>query len=294
MRRIGIAVFLLWAGMAARAQVQTESLLIGPGDLLHVQTFDTPEFDQHPRVGDDGGAPILFLGKVPLAGKTVQEAGTMISALLVQKQIMRHPQVTVTMEQYATQGVAVSGEVARPGNYAIQTPRQVLEVLSLAGGLTQVANREIVIQHRGVDGGRVTYFVSNDPNKALGEQVWIRPGDTIFVPKMGFVYVLGDVGRPGGYPIATNTGKESLLQAIAMAGSANKTAVLSGVRLLHKNSTAYTEVTVNLDKVQKGKADDLPIVADDVIVVPFSYAKNFVLNGTGIAASIASAALYVY
>jgi len=45
---------------------QTESLLIGPGDVLHVQFYDTPELEQHPRVDDAGDAPLLFLGRLPM------------------------------------------------------------------------------------------------------------------------------------------------------------------------------------------------------------------------------------
>jgi polysaccharide export outer membrane protein len=284
-------IWILATGVAAG---QSESIRIGPGDVLHVQTFDTPELDQHPRVGDDGAAPLLFLGKVPLAGTTVQEAGNRIADLLMKKEIMRHPQVVVTIEQYATQEVSITGEVSRPGRYTITTPRRILEVLSMAGGLTGLANRRVVIEHHGTETARSTYFVSNDSTKALDDQVMIQPGDTIFVARTGFVYVLGDVARPGGYPIATNSGSESLMQAVAMAGAANKTAVLSEVRLLRKNDSSYVESTVNLDKVQKGKATDITLVADDVVFVPFSYAKNFVLNGSGVAASVASALLYTF
>jgi polysaccharide export outer membrane protein len=290
-RRMTLMLTLLAVGVAS---AQTESLRIGPGDRLHVQMYDTPEMDQHPLVGDDGAAPLLFLGEVSLAGSTVAEAGDRISELLMKKQIMRHPQVVVTIEQYATQQVSITGEISKPGNYTITTPRRILDVLSMAGGLTGLASRRVVIQHHDINAGRTSYFVSNDPTMALDDQVMIQPGDTIFVPRTGFVYVLGDVARPGGYPIITNSGQESLMQAIALAGAANKTAVLSSVRLLRKDKADYVESTINLDKVEKGKAKDIPLVADDVVFVPFSYAKNFVLNGSGVAASIASAVLYTY
>jgi polysaccharide export outer membrane protein len=64
--------------------------------------------------------------------------------------------------------------------------------------------------------------------------------------------------------------------------------------LLRKDKADYVESTIDLDKVEKGKAKDIPLVADDVVFVPFSYGKNFVLNGSGVAASIASAVLYTY
>jgi polysaccharide export outer membrane protein len=288
-----LALLLLLGTRALVAQsTSTESLLIGPGDQLHIQFYDTPELEQHPHVDDSGVALLLFLGPTALAGKTPDQAARVIASLMVSRHFMSHPQVVVSIEQYATQGVTVSGEVQRPGNYAIATPRTVLDVLALAGGLNSVADRHIVIEHRGAAEGKTVYFVSNDPTVQLQEQAMIRPGDVILVPRVGFVYVLGDVGRPGGYPLASNEDCVTLLQAITNAGSTNKTAVISGVRLMRKTGDGYVQVPVHLGKIEAGKAPDPPLRADDVVIVPFSYAKNFVLNGTGIAASLASAALY--
>jgi polysaccharide export outer membrane protein len=296
MRRLLVSSLLLLVGSGLMAQTPVkssgESLVIGPGDLLHVQFYDTPELEQHPRVDDAGAAPLLFVGPMPLAGMTPMEAGKRIAERMIAGHFMSHPQVTVTIDQYATQEVTVSGEVARPGNYAITTPRSVLDVLSMAGGLSATADRHVVIQHRGMTTESTVYFVSNDPKAELATDVKVRPGDVVLIAKAGVVYILGDVGRPGGYPLATNDGNESLLQAVAVAGSANKTAFLSGVRLLHKTATGYSEEKIDLDKIQKGKAKDIMLAANDVIFVPFSYAKNFALNGTAVAASIVSAALY--
>jgi polysaccharide export outer membrane protein len=289
---IGVMVLLLFAA-ALRAQApDPESIKIGCGDLLRVQFYDTPELEQHPRVEDTGSAPLIFLGEIPLAGMTVNQAAGRIAELMILGKFMSHPQVVVSIEQYATQGVTVSGEVGHPGTVMITTPRSVIDVLALAGGLSLLADRHVVIRHSGNAAAPTLYFVSNDPATQLANDLKIRPGDTILVSKVGVVYILGDVGRPGGYPLATNEGRESLLQAVALAGSANKTAVLSQVRLLHKSVAGYREEKIDLDKVQKGRVPDVVLSADDVIFIPFSYAKNFALNGTAVAASVVSAALY--
>jgi polysaccharide export outer membrane protein len=106
------------------------------------------------------------------------------------------------------------------------------------------------------------------------------------------VYILGDVGRPGGYPLVSDDEHVTLLQALANASSTNKTAVISGIKLMRRSGDAYVEVPIHPHKIQQGKEADPVLQANDVVIVPFSYAKNFVLNGTGIAASVASAALY--
>jgi hypothetical protein len=61
---------------------------------------------------------------------------------------------------------------------------------------------------------------------------------------------------------------------------------------MRKTGAGYTQVLLHLGKIEAGMEPDPLLLADDVVIVPFSYAKNFILNGTGIAASVASAALY--
>src|SRR5271154_4839582 len=96
---------------------QSESLLIGPGDLLHIQIYDTPEMEQRARVTDAGGIPFSFLGDVSVSGLTPGQAGERIQDRLVAAGIMKHPQVMVRVEAYATQNAAVMGQVVKPGVY---------------------------------------------------------------------------------------------------------------------------------------------------------------------------------
>jgi polysaccharide export outer membrane protein len=280
--------------IASPLAAQTESLLIGPGDVLHVQFYDTPELEQHPRVNDAGQVPLLFLGPVAVAGKTPEQAASSIAALTVALNYMRHPQVVVTIDQYATQDVSVTGEVLKPGSYPIATPRSVLDVLSMAGGLNAMADRHIVIRHRDPAAMPTNYFVSNDLAKALHDDVRVQPGDTILVARVGLVYVLGDVARPGGYPMVTNRAPVTLLQILAAAGSTNKTAVLSKLRLIRKTEGSYVEVPIQLDAIEKGQKPDVVLAEDDVLFIPFSYSKNFILNGSAIAASVGAAAIYAF
>ena len=283
-----------WALPLAAQTVGTESLVIGPGDQLHVQFYDTPELDQHPRVNDAGDAPLLFLGPVTLAGKTPDDAAKLIAGLMVSHNFMSHPQVVVSIDQYATQEVIVSGEVGKPGGLMLSTPRPLLDVLALAGGLTSIADRHILIQHRGGSQAPTSYFVANDPAQQLGGVQLIYPGDVIVVARVGIVYILGDVGRPGGYPLSSNNEHVTLLQALANAGSTNKTAVISGVKLMRKSGDNYVEVPLHLGRVEHGKEPDPLLLANDVVLVPFSYLKNFVLTGAGVAASVGSAVIVTH
>jgi polysaccharide export outer membrane protein len=201
--------------------------------------------------------------------------------------------VIVTVEQYATETASVVGEVARPGAYPITTPRTVLDVLSFAGGITNVADRNILIQRHGSKDDAVPYFVSNDPKQAVATQVMVNPGDTVIVPKAGIVYILGDVNRPGGFAMSNNQDHMTLLQALALAGGVLHTAKQGHARLIRQTEGTAHEEQLNLGEIQKGKRPNPTLYAGDILYVPFSWAKNLATMGApGIAASATSAAIY--
>ena len=286
-----MAAFVLIAVSAAPGFAQ-ESLLIGPGDLIQVDVLDTPEMQQQARVTDDGGVPLAYVGNIHVGGETPATAAAIIQKALIDKNIMHRPQVTVRMQELATQDVSILGQVHTPGTYSITTPQTILKVLSLAGGLTETADRNITIK-RHHSSEQVKYFVSNNAEEALSNVAKVYPGDTVLVARVPMVYVMGDVTRPGEYAIATNDARVSVLQLIAMAGSANKTSVQSRVRLIRTTDHGQVELPVRLDKMEQGKQAPLMLQGDDIVYVPFSWMKNVAMNSASIAASTAGAAVYV-
>jgi polysaccharide biosynthesis/export protein len=287
-----IGALFLFGSLAVPCFAQQESLLIGPGDLIQVDVMDTPEMEQQVRVTDDGSAPLAYVGSIHVAGLTPAKAAAGIQAALIDQHVMHRPQVTVRMIELATQDVSVLGQVHTPGTYSITTPQTILKVLSLAGGLTEAADRNVVVK-RGKSSDQLKYYVSNDSEEALSDVVMVYPGDTVLISRAPMVYVMGDVNRPGGYAIATNDGRLSVLQVIAMAGSANKTSVQSHVRLIRTTDRGQVELPVRLDKMEKGKQPPLMLQANDIVYVPFSWMKNVAMSSANIAASTAGAAVYV-
>lgn len=280
-------VFFTVSGFAQ----STESLLIGPGDMLHILVFDTPELEQHARVTDDGNVPLVFLGNVHVAGLTPEGAARLIESDLVSKQYMKHPQVTVSLDQLATQGVLVIGQVVHPGPVQIDTSRPVLDVLGLAGGLTDGADRKVTIERHG-SGERVQYFVSNNPEEAFDHSVLIHPGDKVFVPKAAVAYMLGDVPKPGGYAFTDNKAQLTALQMVSLAGGTPPNANPADARLIRRTADGYTNTHIQLSDMQKGKVADFVLQPDDIIYVPFSYMKNIALNLAQIVSAAGSASVY--
>ena len=283
-------LLLTASGLSAQAP---ESLLIGPGDMLHVQVFDTPELEQRARVTDSGELPLLLGGSVKVSALTPAEAARAIEKVLLDGHYLLRPKVLVAVEEYATQKVSVLGEVKTPGAYAIDTPRSVLDVLTLAGGLTELADRKVLIE-RGNSQEKIPYFVSNKPDVAFVTAIQIHPGDTLFVPKAGIVYALGDVGRPGGYTMTNNEGKISVLELLARAGGTNHSAVPSHAKLIRNGGDNPIEIPLALSAMQKGNRIDMPLQPGDIVYVPFSYMRNIAENAGGIAASAAGAMIYQF
>lgn len=291
-KSILLLVFVsLFFTLVGDAQVKS-SLLIGPGDMLHLEVFDTPDLEQRVRVTDEGEISLTLGGKVKVAGLTPADAASVVDSYLVTKNYLIHPHVSIVVEVYATQKVTVLGEVKLPGQYEVGTPRSILDVLAMAGGLTDIADRNLtVVRHNSSE--QISYFVSNTTAEAVKTEILVYPGDKVIAAKAGIVYALGDFARPGGYTITNNYSQLTVLQLVARAGGTNHSAVPSHARIVRKAPDgSLTDILLQLGKMQKGKVPDMTLQADDILYVPFSYVRNFMLNGSSIAASAASAAIY--
>lgn len=271
-----------------------ETLLIGPGDRLYIQVADTPEMDQHPRVTDAGEVTVTGVGSVKVGGLTPAAAASVVRGGLIAAHYMQHPEVSISVEQYATQNVSVLGEVKASGAYPVGTPRSILDVLALAGGLSAVADRNILIQRHGDPEHPIRYYFSNNADQAFAAQVMVNPGDTVVVSKAGIIYILGDVNRPGGYVMTNNESKMTALQALAIAGGLTKSAKQGQARLMRTESNGtHSDRQVSVGDLQSGKVADFAMFPGDVFYVPFSFARNTaVMGAASIAASVTTAAVY--
>lgn len=285
-----IASLILFSSICCLAQ--KDSLLIGAADGVSIQVLEAPELTQHVRVTDSGFIPLIVGGSVKIGGMAPSKAADAIAQALKSGNYLLNPHVTVTVDQYATQNVTVMGQVKQPGSYPIGTPRSVIDVLALAGGMTDLADRRITVERQSSK-DTVQYFLSNQSKAALDGNALVYPGDIVLVAKIDVVYVMGDVPRPGGYPMSTNDGKLSLLEAVSLAGSAMPHAVPNSTRLIRKLADGtHVEMQVALGTMQKGKEKDILLQPDDIIYIPFSFMKNMATNLSGIIAAAGSAAIY--
>jgi polysaccharide export outer membrane protein len=265
---------------------------IASGDLLSVSVYDSPELTQKVRVEADGVVQLALIGTTKVAGLTALQAADTIAQELQDHNLLLHPQVNVLIEEYSSQGVSVTGEVQHPGVYSVLGSRTLLDVISMAGGLTNTADTNITIRNRSGTEESVSVNLKNDDAKAsLANNIQVYPGDLVVVPRAGIVYVLGDVSRPGGFTMQNN-GKITLLQALAQAGGTNRSASMNGATLLRKTAEGYVSKQVRIGDLVRGRGEDVELHPSDILYVPNSVLKSVAQSTQAIVTSLGSASVY--
>jgi polysaccharide biosynthesis/export protein len=268
-----------------------DSLLkLGAGDLLEVSVYNVPELATKARVGSSGDVYLPLIDYVHVGELTVEEAQNLIAKRLEDGGFVRSPHVTIFIDESASQGVTVLGEVNKPGIYPDIGDHKLYEIVSQAGGFSTAAARKVSIIRRGME-QPLQFTLPRNLGDDTTNNVDILPGDTVIVPRAPIIYVVGDVGRPSGLLI--DNGSLTVLQAIALAGGPNRTAKLNGVRIVHKTPTGMTETIVPFKKMLEAKAPDVTLQADDILFVPVSGGKVFAQRSFE-AAMTTAAALTVY
>jgi polysaccharide export outer membrane protein len=263
------------------------ALQISAGDLLDLNVFDTPELSTKLRVDEHGNVSLPLAGVLSVSGMTAEQARLAIEAHLRQTDVLKDPHVSVTVLEYATQGVTVVGEVKNPGVYPLLGSHGILDLISAAGGVTPNAGKAVTVTHRADPDHPVIVKVESKPGSTAAFKVDISPGDTIMVSHAGIVYVVGDVGKPGGFLIENND-RLTVLQAVALAQGTNKTAALNQAKLIRKTETGREEMPVPLKKILSNNASDETLADGDILFIPTSQAKNAAYRGMETALQMAT------
>jgi polysaccharide biosynthesis/export protein len=281
--------------------------IIGSGDLVRIEVFDVPELSREVRVSESGHISLPLLPvRVRAGGLTAFQLEEKLAELLQGNGLVSHPQVTVFLKEQRSQPITLIGAVRRPMVYQVIRPTTLLEVLSEAGGIADDAGSVIMIT-RSVNQDRApaatngnTSMDTTDSEIAAGSQtitVALRDlldsgdpkfniplfgGDVVRVPRAGIVYVVGAVERPGGFTLQNDGEQMSVLRVIALAQGIKPSAKPNDAVIIRKNAATgkKTEMEVNLRKIMQRKAEDVHLVANDILFVPDSTGKR-ALRRTG-------------
>ena len=249
---------------------------IGPNDLIAVTVYDAPELTRTVRVGADG------LIRLPMLKRQIKADGLMpgelesaIATALCAEQLIIDPFVTVTVAEYNSRPISVAGAVKQPLTFQANNPVTLLEAITRAGGLSPEAGSEILVSRpKSASDSAGSSLVQRIPVKGLIDaadpalNIRLTGGEEIRVPEVGKFFVLGNVHKPGVFPMQGNT-EISVLKALASAEGLMPLA--SKEAYIYRREGAggtKNEIPVPLKKIMDRKAPDIPLMADDILYVP--------------------------
>lgn len=247
---------------------------IAPGDMLEITEARTPEMRSAVRVSEAGTVKLPLAGEVTLSAMDERAAAHAIEAALIDRGMLLHPQITVLVTTYSGQDVSVLGEVSRPGVYSYTVHHRLLDLISAASGVSQNAGRLVTITHR--DDLKTILAVVLDPtgsDAGPSHNPELQPGDTVQVSKAGLVYVVGDVVRPGAFPVDP-VQTTTVVQALSLAWGPGQNAALTKAVLIREQQGGRTMTTLNLKRLMRGLDPDISIRDRDILFVPNSMVKN--------------------
>jgi polysaccharide export outer membrane protein len=258
---------------------------VGPDDLLEIDTFQVQDLKSTVRVSAQGFIKIPLVDKIKAGGLTVSELESYIAKKL--EQYVREPVVSVFVKEYRSQQISVLGSVKDPRVYYATGQKYLLDMLSLAGGLTQEAGSVCIIQRTSGSLEGDNEFIEKiviDLDELLIKgradlNIPMFSGDIVQVPVSGIFFVDGAVNNPGEYHLK---GKTTFTQALSMAKGLNLTATHSDVKIFRDNGKQDREIiNINYDSVIEGKSPDIAIQEKDIIIVSSSGFKRFLNSISG-------------
>ena len=248
------------------AQLQNK---LGAGDVLTIRALHAAEFgDRNIKIDENGSIHLAMIGRVQAIGKTTRELAQEIEHRL--SDIIVEPQVSVEVAEVKSRPISVAGSVRKPGIYQLDEPKRILDILPLAGGLETDAGSKMVVTH--ADGTTETFRISDVMGGSAAGKTYLQAHDTVNVPRAQIVYVLGDVRRPGGFPLRDEE-RLTALQALALAEGPMPTAATKSARVIRRANTEE-ESGVDLRAILAGKSADFPLEPNDILFVPASATKR--------------------
>jgi polysaccharide export outer membrane protein len=278
---------------------------IGRSDLIAVSIYDAPELSRTIRVGADGFIRLPMLKqRIEAHGLYPSELETTIVAALREEDILVDPFVTVTIAQYQSRPVSVAGAVKMPLVFQAESAVTLLEAIARAQGLREDAGREILVSRSqpGPDGKDVmlTRRISvrgliDDADPALN--VVLTGGEEIRVPEVSKIYIMGNVKKPGAFPVQDGS-DTTIMQMLALAEGLMPYASKQAFIYRREAAGPKNEIPVALDKIMKRQAPDVILTANDILYIPDNSGKRLRVTALEklllVGGAVGAALIYAY
>jgi polysaccharide biosynthesis/export protein len=265
---------------------------LGREDLLAIRLYGSLDYSPIARVGLDGTIQLPLIGSVRVEGLTLHQAQDLIAQELISAGMYRDPQVSIQITESPNLIATVIGEMH--GVVPIIGERRLYDVLSSVGGggglsaasttvvvggggIPATASHIITINRPGV-AEPITIDLGTDPARSALADIPIFPRDTIIVPRVGVVYVLGAFKLQGAIPLQQNS-PITLMKVAALAGGPGFEGQYSDLRIIRSTGLSRQVVRVDIKKVINGQAPDPVLEAEDIVFLPSNPMKAAIKSG---------------
>jgi polysaccharide export outer membrane protein len=261
--------------MAAPSAANLPAQQIGANDLLAVSVYDSPELTRTVRVGADGAIRLPMLRqRIKVEGRMPVEVEAAVAEALKAERLLVDPFVTVTVAEYHSRPIAVMGAVKKPVTFQAVGPVTLLDALARAEGLTSDAGPEILVTRtQSLPGGAPAALVQRVAIKALIDaadpemNLKLSGGEEIRVPDAGKIFVVGNVRRPGAFPMQ-DTAETTVMKALALAEGLMPFAGKQAFIYRREAGGSKNEILIELKKIMDRKAPDATLMANDILYIP--------------------------
>ena len=246
---------------------------IGPKDLLEIKVQEVPELaGLGVRVSENGSITLPPAGNIALTGMTKDEVEKLIARVLIERNLVKNPQVSVFIKEYQSQVVSLIGAVTKPGIYQLVGRVTLLDIISQAGGFKENAADEIFVLREGKGEAAATIRIDLEDLTVNGNpklNIPLQPGDVINIPadEVISIFVFGAVRNPGALQVKKSA-RINIVQAVAQAGGLTESGKYSGITIKRTLKDGREEnLKVNLMDIIRGKKPNIVLLKGDVVFV---------------------------
>jgi polysaccharide export outer membrane protein len=240
-----------------------EDYILGAGDTVRITVYGHPDLSTDARLSGSGTISFPLLGEVLLNGMTERQAEASIADLLEKGSIVKSPQVSVAVQQYESQQVAVLGKVNKPGKYSIDRGQTVLDLIAMAGGVASDGDDNTILVKSTKDAKAAEKVVNLNGLIRGGDtpqSMQVSDGDIIYIPRTEMFYIYGQVRRPGSYRLEHSM---TVMQALSVAEGLTDKGTERGLRIHRRDDNGKTQ-TLNAQLTDELKPNDVIYVRESL------------------------------
>ena len=160
----------------------TEHTTLGPGDIFNLEIVGEKDLPTEYQVASDGTVTVPYIHELEVAGLEPQEVAALVRKRLMERKILTDPSVVVTVKEYRSKRVTLLGQVQKPGSFPLAPDMTLLQAISLAGGMTSIAQASRVNLTRKTKNGTRTVVVNlEEIYEGRAPDIPLQAGDSVYV-----------------------------------------------------------------------------------------------------------------